>query len=305
MEETEFIWMNGKMVPWKESKIHVLTHTLHYGSGVFEGIRCYETDKGPAIFRLKDHIKRLMQSAEIIRIKPNFAEADYEKACLDIISENKMASGYIRPIIYFGYGQMGLATGKCIVDSAIAAWPWGSYLGEDGIKNGIRAKISRYTRQHAHESLSKAKTTGNYFNSTLAKMDALETGFDEAIFLDPNGFVSECSGENLFMVKNNILITPTTQNALVGITRDSIMQVAKDEGIKIKEEKFTKEQLYDADEVFLTGTAAEVTPIREIDNKKIGIGKPGPITKKLQSKFFDIVHGKVPEYNKWLDYVKQ
>ncbi|MEK6957550.1 MAG: branched-chain amino acid transaminase [archaeon] len=304
MEETDFIWMDGKMVPWKDARIHVLTHTLHYGTGVFEGIRCYETPKGPAIFRLKDHIKRLVQSAHIVQMKPNFTQKQYEDACKQVVRENKLKECYIRPIIYYGYGQMGLATGKCVTNSAVAAWPWGSYLGEEGIKNGIRAKISSYSRHSVNAMMTKSKTTGNYVNSTLAKMEALNAGYEEAIMLDPLGYVSECTGENIFIVRDNELITPPAINALEGITRKSIMQVALDEGIKIREQLFTRDQLYIADEVFLTGTAAEVTPIRSVDDRIIGEGKPGPITKKLQAKFYDIIHGKEKKYDAWLDYVK-
>jgi len=304
VEAVDFIWMNGKMVPWKDAKIHILTHTLHYGSGVFEGLRCYNTSKGPAIFRLKDHMKRLMQSAKILELKPNFSEKEYFDACKKIVTVNKLKECYIRPIIYFGYGKMGLATGECKVDSSVAAWNWGTYLGDEGVKNGISVKISPYTRVHSKEILSKSKICGNYFNSTLAKMDALKTGYEEAIMLDPEGFISECTGENIFMVKNNTLITPTTKNALEGITRKSIMDIAKNENIVVKEKDFTKEDLYNSDEVFLTGTAAEVTPIREVDHRIIGEGKPGPVTKKLQKKFFEIIHGKDPKYEKWLDFVK-
>ena len=304
MDETEFIWLNGKLVKWHDAKIHVLTHTLHYGSGVFEGIRCYNTDKGPAIFRLKDHISRLMQSAKIIRIKSKFSQQDFEEACKKIVRENKLKECYIRPIIYFGYGKMGLATNDCVVDNSVAAWPWGSYLGEEGVKNGIRAKISSYARKHARPELAKSKTTGNYYNSTLAKMEALDAGFEEAIMLDSDGNVCECSGENLFTVKNNVLITPPATDALEGITRRSIIEVARNEGIKVEEKLFKPQELFNADEAFLTGTAAEVTPIREVDGHKIGAGKPGPVTKNLQAKYFGIIHGKDSKYEKWLDLVR-
>ncbi|MCR4369337.1 MAG: branched-chain amino acid transaminase [archaeon] len=305
MEETEFIWMNGKMVPWKDAKIHVLTHSLHYGTAVFEGIRCYDTPKGPAIFRLKDHVKRLLDSAHIVQVKANFTQKEYEDACKAVVSKNKLKECYIRPIVYFGYGQMGLATGKCGVDSAIAAWPWGVYLGEDGVKNGIRMKISSYTRHHVNVMLTKSKTTGNYVNSTLAKMEALNAGYDEAIMLDAQGYISECSGENIFIVRDGVLITPPATNALEGITRKSMLEVAAAEGIEAREELFTRDQLYISDEAFLTGTAAEVTPIREVDNRTIGAGKPGQVTKKLQARFYDIIHGKDKKFEKWLDYVEK
>ena len=303
--KSELIWMNGKMVKWEDAQVHVLTHTLHYGTGVFEGIRCYNTPRGPAIFRLKDHIKRLMDSAHIMQMKTHFKREDYEKACREVVAKNRLKECYIRPIIYYGYGKMGLATHGVVVDSAVAAWSWGSYLGEEGIKNGIRAKISSYSRHHVNSMMSKAKTVGNYVNSTMAKMEALNAGYEEAVMLDSHGYVAEATGENIFMVRDNELITPPTTNALEGITRKSILEVAKDSGIKVREELFTKDQLYIADECFLTGTAAEVTPIREVDNRTIGTGKPGPITKKLQAKFFGIVHGKAGKYKKWLDFIRK
>lgn len=303
MEKTELIWMNGKMVKWEDAQIHVLTHTLHYGTGAFEGIRCYHTPKGPAIFRLRGHIKRLMDSAHILQIKPNFTKEQYERACREVVSKNKLKECYIRPIIYYGYGKMGIATNGCVVDSAVAAWAWGSYLGEEGMKNGIRAKISSYQRHHVNSVMTKSKTTGSYVNSTMAKMEAINSGFDEALMLDGQGFIAEATGENIFIVRDNVLITPPTTNALEGITRKSIIAMAHGMKIKVREETFTRDQLYTADECFLTGTAAELTPVREVDNRAIGIGKPGPITKKLQAKFFEVVHGKVRKYSKWLDYV--
>ncbi len=303
MEKTELIWMNGKMVNWDNAKIHVLTHTLHYGTGVFEGIRCYNTLQGPAIFRLKDHIKRLMDSAHIMQMKTQCTKTDYENACMEVVLQNKLKECYIRPIIYYGYGKMGLATTGVVVDSAVAAWAWGSYLGEEGIKNGIRTKVSSFTRHHVNSMMSKAKTSGNYVNSTMAKMEALNAGYEEAIMLDHHGYIAEATGENIFMVRDGELITPPTSNVLEGITRSSILEIAKDSKIKVREELFTKDQLYISDECFLTGTAAEVTPVREVDNRTVGTGKPGPITKKLQSEYFDVVHGKGGKYKKWLDYV--
>lgn len=304
MQEVEFIWMNGKLLPWKEANIHILTHTLHYGTGVFEGIRCYNTEKGPAVFRLKDHISRLMKSADIMQIKVPYKEEELFDAVKETVKANKLNECYIRPIVYYGYGKMGLDTVDAKVDVSIAAWPWGAYLGEEGIKNGIKARISSYRRHYVKEELAKSKTTGYYTISTLAKMEALNTGFNEAIMLDLEGNVCECTGENLFIVKDSKLITPPTKYALVGITRDSIMQIAKDSGVEMGEEFFDKEALYSADEVFLTGTAAEVTPIREIDKKQIGEGKPGPVTKKLQEKFFEVIRGKDTKYEKWLDFVE-
>ncbi len=304
MEETKFIWMNGKMVEWKDAKVHFLTHTLHYGTGVFEGIRCYNTPKGPAIFRLKDHTKRLFYSASVVNMKIPFSEEEINEATLAVVRENELKECYIRPLVFFGYGNMGLSTVNCKVDVGIAAWPWGAYLGDEGINNGIRMKISSWIRPPTNIMPTHAKVCGNYVNSTIAKIDALNTGYAEAILLDLKENVAECTGENLFMLKDSVLITPPTDNTLDGITRKSMMTIAKDIGIEVREELFNRDQLYKADEVFITGTAAEATPVREIDNNAIGSGKPGPITKKLIAKYADAIHGKIPKYEKWLDYVK-
>jgi len=304
VEETDFIWMNGKMVKWNDAKIHILTHTLHYGTGVFEGIRCYKTSQGPAIFRLKDHCKRLMKSAKIMQIKTKYSQADYEKAINEIVKVNKLEECYIRPLIYYGYGKMGVDTVGAQVDSSIAAFPFPSYLGKEGLEKGIGAKISSFRRHNINSTMTKSKTCGNYVNSTLAKMEALNAGYQEAIMLDTEGYVCECSAENIFIVRDGELVTPPLLNVLNGITRRSIIEIAKDEKIKVKEEFFSRDQLYTADEVFMTGTAAEVTPIIEIDHRTIGTGTPGEITKKLQKKFFDIVKGKEAKYNKWLTFVK-
>ena len=304
MEETEFIWMNGKMVKWKDATTHFLTHSLHYGTAVFEGIRCYDTEKGPAVFRLKEHVKRLFDSAHIMQMPVPYNPQQINDVIKQVVAENKLRQCYIRPLIYYGYGIMGLATKGAKVDVGIAAWPWGTYLGDEGVKNGIRMKIASVMRHHPNIMMTKSKTSANYANSTMAKMEAINAGFDEAIMLDPQGFVSECSGENIFIVRNGVLMTPPTSNALEGITRASILEVAKNEGIEVAEQLFPRDTLYTADEAFLTGTAAEVTPIKEVDNRIIGAGKPGPITKKLQAKFFDIVKGKEKKYEKWLDYVK-
>jgi len=305
MQETEFIWMNGKLVPWKQATTHFLTHSLHYGTAVFEGIRCYNTEKGPAVFRLKEHVKRLFDSAHIMQMPVPFNQQQITAAINQVVKENKLKECYIRPLIYYGYGIMGLATKGVKVDVGIAAWPWGTYLGDEGIRNGIRMKIASVVRHHPNIMMTKSKTSANYANSTMAKMEAINAGYDEAIMLDPNGFVSECSGENIFIVRNGVLMTPPTSNALEGITRASIIEVAKDEGIEVKEPLFPRDTLYIADEAFLTGTAAEVTPIREVDSRVIGDGKPGPITKKLQAKFFGIVNGKEKKYEKWLDYISK
>jgi len=304
MNEAKWIWLNGSLVPWKKAQVHFLAHALHYGSAVFEGIRCYETPKGPAVFRLTDHVKRLFYSADVFGMKIPYTEKEVYDAVIGTVKANKLRECYIRPIAYYGYGQMGLNPVGAKVDFGIAAWPWGAYLGAEGLENGIRMKISDWVRPPTHIMPTNAKVSGNYVNSIVAKLDAVKTGFEEAILLDCNGNVAECTGENIFIVKNNVLVSPPTDNTLKGITRDSIMRIAKDSGIAVKEKFFKKEELYAADEAFLTGTAAEVTPIREIDNKTIGAGKPGPVTKKLQAKFYEIVKGKDKKYEKWLDFVK-
>ncbi len=303
MQEAEFIWMNGEFVKWGEANVHFLTHALHYGSAVFEGIRCYKTDKGPAVFRLKDHLKRLFYSASVFGIKIPYDEKELYNATIELLKKNYLEECYIRPLAFYGYGQMGLNPTGAKVGVGIAAWPWGAYLGEEGIKNGIRMRISSWIRPPTNIMPTNAKVSGNYANSILAKVDAVNSGYEEAILLDINGNVAECTGENIFIVKNGVLITPPTENVLKGITRDSIMQIATDFGIEVKEEFFNKEQLYKADEAFLTGTAAEVTPIREVDDKRIGEGKPGPVTKKLQSKFYEAIRGKDKKYEGWLDFV--
>jgi branched-chain amino acid aminotransferase len=304
MQETELIWMNGKLVKWKDATTHFLTHSLHYGTAVFEGIRCYNTEKGPAIFRLKEHVKRLFDSAHIMQMPVPYSQQQISDAIKQVVRENKLKECYIRPLVYYGYGIMGLSTKGAKVDVGIAAWPWGTYLGDEGVKNGIRMKIASVMRHHPNIMMTKSKTSANYANSTMAKMEAINAGYDEAIMLDPNGFVSECSGENIFIVRNGVIMTPPTSNCLDGLTRASIIEIARDEGIEVREELFPRDKLYTSDEAFLTGTAAEVTPIREVDNRTIGNGKPGPIAKKLQAKFFDIVKGKEKKYEKWLDFVK-
>jgi len=300
--EVEKIWLNGKFIDWKDAKVHVLTHALHYGSGVFEGIRCYKTPKGPAVFRLREHINRMFDSAKIYFMDIPYSKEEIIDAIKELIKINKLEECYIRPIAFRGYGEMGLNPRNVPVEVAIAVWPWGTYLGEEGLKNGIRAKISSYMRISPNILPPSAKATGQYINSILAKLEALDSGYDEAIMLDFRGFVSEGPGENIFVIKNDIIYTPP-ENAsiLVGITRDTIITIAKDMGYEIREVEITRSMLYTADEVFFTGTAAEVTPIREIDGRKIE--KPWPITSKLQEKFFEIVHGKDKKYEKWLDYI--
>lgn len=304
IQEVEKIWMNGSLVDWKEAKIHVLTHALHYGSGVFEGIRCYKTERGPAIFRLKDHIKRLMNSAKIYMKEVPYTIEELCEATKELVRVNKLSECYIRPLVYRGYGEMGLNPTHAAVDVSIAAWPWGTYLGEEGLKNGIRAKISSFHRISPNILPTGAKASGQYINSILAKMEALDVGYDEAIMMDSRGFISEGPGENLFMVRDSVVCTPPEHaSILLGITRDSILKIAGDIGYEVREIDITRGMLYLADEVFFTGTAAELTPVRNIDGREIGEGKPGPVTKKLQNKYFNIIRGKDKKYDDWLDYV--
>ncbi|MDI6884155.1 MAG: branched-chain amino acid transaminase [Hadesarchaea archaeon] len=302
---TKFIWMDGKLVPWKKANIHVLTHTLHYGLGVFEGIRCYKTAKGPAVFRLVDHIRRLENSAKLVGMRLPYSVDKLARATKETIKANRIEECYIRPIAYYGYGVMGLDPKGSKVNVAIAVWPWGTYLGEAGLERGIRAKISPWRRIHPRILPPQAKVVANYANSILAKVDALRSGYDEAILLNIDGNVAEGPGENVFIVKDGKLATPPiSSGALVGITRDSIIKIARDEGIAFEERDITREDLYAADETFFTGTAAEVTPIREVDGKPIGNGKRGPITERLQRIFFNAVRGREPKYESWLDYVR-
>lgn len=295
--------MDGEFVNWDEANIHVMTHTLHYGLGVFEGIRCYNTSKGPAIFRLGEHIKRLFNSAHITQMEIPFTREELEQAVLDTVRVNKLDECYIRPFAYIGYGEMGLYPRGNPIKVSIAAWPWGSYLGDDGIKNGIAIKTSSFVRNHVNSNMSRGKVCGYYITSQLAKKEAITMGFDEALLLDTEGYVSEGSGENIFVVRDGILKTTPLTSILEGITRDSIIIIARDEQIPVKEERFTRDEVYISDEAFFTGTAAEVTPIREIDRRKIGTGTPGEVTRKLQSIFFDTVHGKVDRYSRWLTYL--
>ncbi|MGQ9468921.1 MAG: branched-chain amino acid transaminase [Nitrososphaerales archaeon] len=304
MIKTESIWMNGKFVEWDEAKIHILTHGLHYGTSVFEGIRCYETINGPAVFRLKDHIRRLFDSAKVIMMNIPFTEEEIREAVKETVRENKLKECYIRPIAYYGYGKMGLDPTDSPVNVTIACWPWETYLGEEGLKRGVRCKVSSWLRIDSRMLPPMVKVAANYVNSVLAKLEALKCGYDEAILLNFNGRVAEGPGENIFIVKNGILMTPPpSAGALLGITRDSIITIAKDHGIPTMETDILREQLYLADEAFFTGTAAEVTPIREIDGRVIGNGSRGPLTEKFQSEFFRIVRGEDKKYLKWLDFV--
>lgn len=300
--EVDWIWLNGEFVPWKEARIHVLTHALHYGSGIFEGIRAYATRRGTAVFRLTNHLERLVQSAKIYRMDIPYSVEELATATRELIKKNGLESCYIRPIAYRGYGEMGLFPLKCPVEVAIAVWPWGAYLGDEGIKHGIRAHISSFRRIDPNALPPAAKATGQYINSILAKLEAVEAGYDEAILLDSRGFVSEGSGENIFIVEKGALITPPIEASILeGITRDSVMTLARANGIEVREENIVRSQLYLADEAFFTGTAAEVVPIREIDGRILG--EPGPVTRKIQQLFYDVVSGNHSEYKAWLEYV--
>jgi branched-chain amino acid aminotransferase len=303
MVKADTIWMDGKLVKWDDAKVHVLTHTLHYGLGVFEGIRCYDTPKGPAIFRLEEHVSRLLKSAYIFLMDIPYSEEEISKAIKDTVKANNFRECYIRPIAYIGTGAMGLYPKDNPVSLTVAAWPWGAYLGEDGIKKGIRVKTSSYVRAHVNSNMTRGKVCGYYVNSQLAKKEAIQCGYDEALLLDADGYVSEGSGENVFIVRNGVLKTTPLTSILEGITRESILTIAGDKGIPVSEERFTRDELYIADEAFFTGTAAEITPIRELDGRSIGEGKPGPVTQTLQSTFFDAVSGKNSEYDSWLTYV--
>ena len=298
------IWMDGELVEWRDAKIHVLTHTLHYGCGVFEGVRAYETAQGPAIFRLAEHTERLFNSAKILRMKIPFSQDQINAAQREIIRVNGLKSGYIRPLAWLGSEKMGVAAKENTVHVMIAAWPWGAYLGEDGINRGIRVKTSSYTHHHVNITMTQAKAVANYTNSILSNREATDDGYDEALLLDSNGFVCQGSGENVFIIKNGVLYTPDLSGgALKGITRESIFQICKDLGIEIVVKRITRDEIYIADEAFFTGTAAEVTPIRELDRIEIGCGSRGPLTEKIQNAFFDIVNGRNPKYASWLTLV--
>lgn len=305
VQRMEKIWLDGRMIPWDEAQVPILTHTLHYGLGAFEGIRCYQCSDGrSAIFRLQEHIDRLYDSAHIAMMTIPFPKEKILQACKDIFTVNKLKEGYLRPIAFIGHGAMGLHAVDNPIRVAVIAWPWGTYLGEDGVKNGIRAKISSYTRLAVNVNLPKAKLCGNYINSILAKREAMLAGYEEAILLDAQGYIAEASGENVFMVKGGEVITPPTGSSILpGITRDSVLALLRDNKIPYREQGFTRDSAYIADELFLSGTAAELTPIRELDNRKIGVGRPGPITQTIQSLYHDIVRGKNKTYSDWLAYL--
>jgi branched-chain amino acid aminotransferase len=304
MEKVAKIWMDGKFVNWEDAKVHVLTHTLHYGLGVFEGIRCYLGHDGtPAVFRLKEHVDRLFHSAAIGLIRIPYSKQAISDAIIETLRINKLQEGYIRPLVYISDGEMGLYIANYPVRVMVACWPWGAYLGEEGLQKGIRAKISSFTRHHVNVGMTKAKICGNYVNSILAKKEAISAGYDEAIMLDTEGYVSEASGENIFIAEEGVLKTTPPTSILKGITRSAVIEIARDNNISVVEQRFTRDELYMADECFFTGTAAEVTPVREVDDRVIGEGKPGPLTKKIQSIFFNAVHGKEERYKKWLSFL--
>ena len=297
------IWYDGKMVNWRDATTHVLTHTLHYGMGVFEGVRAYKTEQGTAIFRLKEHTDRLFNSAHILGMKMPFDKATLMEAQKAAVRENGLESGYVRPMAFYGPEAMGISAKNLSVHVIVAAWPWGTYLGKEALENGIRVKTSSFSRHHSNVTMCKAKANGNYMNSILAHKEAETDGYDEALLLDVDGFVSEGSGENIFIVRDGKLYTPDPSSALVGLTRDTIIQLAEEIGLRVIEKRLTRDEVYIADEAFFTGTAAEVTPIRELDNRAIGSGHRGPITEKLQALYFDCVQGRSAAHAGWLSHV--
>ncbi len=302
IEATKQIWMNGRLVDWDDAKIHVLTHTLHYGTGVFEGIRAYETDRGPAIFRLTEHIERLFDSAKIMMMEIPYSVDEIVQACKDTVRASGLPSCYVRPIAYYGYGEMGLNTLPCTVDVSVACWPWGAYLGDDAVTRGVRMKISSWAR-HDHNVMPPAsKTTGNYVNSSLAKVEALKAGYDEAIMLSLDGHVSECTGENIFVARNGVLLTPpTSAGALEGITQSSVMTIARDKGIEVRVDNLTRSDLYIAEEMFVCGTAAEVSAVNSVDDRVIPC--PGPSTQVIAAEYARAVRGQVEAYQSWCEHV--
>jgi branched-chain amino acid aminotransferase len=304
MNEAKLIWMDGEFIPWNDAKVHVLTHTLHYGNGVFEGTRAYQTDEGLAIFRLQDHTKRLMNSAKIVKIDVPFSQEELEEAQIELLKRNDFKQNvYIRPLIFLGYGKMGLYHIGAPVHVAIAAWEWGAYLGEEGLENGIRVKVSSITRNPVKSTFGKAKAVANYLNSQMAKYEAVEAGYEEALMLDDEGFIAEGSGECFFIVRDGVLITPPNDNSLESITQATVLELARERDIPIERRRITRDEVYIADEAFFTGTAAEVTPIREVDGRIIGNGKRGEVTKELQEAYFDVVYGRDKSYKHYLTYI--
>jgi len=298
-----FIWQDGKLVPWREATTHVLTHSLHYGMSVFEGVRAYKTDRGTAIFRLEDHTNRLFNSAHIFQMAMPYDKATINEAHKEVLRANDLEAGYLRPIAFYGSEKMGVSPKGAKVHVAIAAWPWGAYLGEEGIERGIRVKVSSYTRHHVNISMVRAKASGHYINSILANNEVTNEGYDEAMLLDPEGYVAEGAGENLFIVKQGKLFTPDLTSCLEGITRATVLQIAAELGLSVQEKRITRDEVYCCDEAFFTGTAAEVTPIRELDGRQIGIGRRGPITAQIQAKYFDVVNGRSAQHDDWLAYI--
>jgi len=298
-----FIWQDGQLVPWREATTHVLTHSLHYGLSVFEGVRAYRTERGTAIFRLEDHTDRLFNSAHIFQMAMPFDRETINEAQKEVIRANHLDSGYLRPIAFYGSEKMGVSPKGAKVHVAIAAWPWGAYLGEEGMERGIRVKVSSYTRHHVNISMVRAKASGHYINSILANNEVTNEGYDEAMLLDPEGYVAEGAGENLFIVKKGKLYTPDLTSCLEGITRATVLQIAEELGLAVQEKRITRDEVYCCDEAFFTGTAAEVTPIRELDGRQIGIGHRGPVTAQIQAKYFDVVYGRSAQHDDWLAYI--
>ncbi len=294
------IWLDGEFVPWREAKVHVLTHTLHYGMGVFEGVRAYKAEQGTSIFRLQEHTTRLLNSARIMNMPAPFDRETLNRAQLEAVRRNGLETAYLRPMFFYGSEGMGLRADNLKVHAMVAAWEWGAYLGAENMEKGIRIKTSSYTRHHVNISMCKAKANGHYINSMLALQEAVTDGYDEALLLDVEGYVAEGSGENIFIVRDGVLFTPDLTSALDGITRNTIFQLAAGLGLEIREKRITRDEVYIADEAFFTGTAAEVTPIREVDNRTIGSGARGPITEQLQSLYFDAVHGRLEQHREWL-----
>lgn len=304
MQTAPHIWMDGQLVPWDNAQVHILTHTLHYGLAVFEGIRCYDCgDRGSAIFRLEEHIQRLFDSAHIYMMEIPFTKQQIMDACLELIRANGQKACYIRPLVYLGYGQMGVYAPQAPVKVAIATWPWGAYLGDDGLKKGIRVKVSSYARSHINATMSKGKVSGHYVNSILARREAVAGGYHEALLLDTEGYVAEGSGENIFMVRKGVIKTTPLPTVLDGITRDTALTLLRKAGYTVQEQRFARDELYLADEAFFTGTAAEVTPIREVDDRRIGDGTPGPVTRTLQDAFFRCVRGEDTSFDEWLTFI--
>ncbi len=305
VEKGKFIWMNGKLVPWDDARVHVLTHTLHYGLGAFEGIRCYECADGrSAVFRLREHVVRLVQSCNILGIGSPFGVDELVDACLETVRANELKACYLRPLVYVADGEMGL--GSAVVNPihvSIAAWPWGSYLGDEGLANGIRVRTSSFQRMHVNTLMTKAKAVGHYVNSILASVEARRGGYDESLMLDVDGYAAEGCGENLFIVRGGRVKTPPIATVLEGITRASAIDLLRADGVEVVEERFTRDEIYISDEAFLTGTAAEVTPMRSLDDRTIGAGRPGPVTKRLQEAYFQVIRGQRPDFSHWLSYL--